>query len=331
MINTIYIEREIADHPRVRQISENFSDAVTIICERYGEVFNPKAQNFRLQKQRPALILARKHSGMVLKTPEGYGLGGSQNYYFSHMLNCIYDCRYCFLQGMYRSAHYVLFVNYEDFETAIVSKISEANGEIIWFFSGYDCDSLALEPITGFVEHVLPLFERYPNAFIELRTKSTQVRSLLRTEPLPNCVVAFSFTPKEISAALEHGVPSVGKRIDAMVRLQRQGWRLGLRFDPMIYHEHYQAHYRRLFVDLFQRLDTESLHSVTLGTFRLPVPYHRNILRLYPDEPLFATTLEPSNGMVSYKEPIRDEMIAFCEEELQRYVAPDICFSCSTL
>ena len=55
MINTIYIEREIAGHPRVRQICENFSDAVVIICERYGEVFNPKAQNFRLQKQRPAL------------------------------------------------------------------------------------------------------------------------------------------------------------------------------------------------------------------------------------------------------------------------------------
>ncbi len=331
MIHTIYIEREIADHPRTREICDKFAKAVKIQCERYGEVFNPKAQNFRLQKQRPALILARKHNGMVLKTPEGYGIGGNHNYYFSHMLNCIYDCRYCFLQGMYRSAHYVLFVNYEDFETAIVSKISEVNGEPIWFFSGYDCDSLALEPITGFVEHVLPLFARHPNAFIELRTKSTQVRSLLRTEPLPNCVVAFSFTPKEISAALENGVPSVEKRIDAMVRLQRQGWRLGLRFDPVIYHQDYRAHYRRLFTDLFQRLDRERLHSVTLGAFRLPAPYHRKILRLYPDEPLFATTLEPSNGMVSYKAPIRDEMIAFCEEELQRYVTLDICFSCSTL
>lgn len=331
MIHTIYIEREVADHPRARKICDKFADAVRIQCERYGEIFNPKAQNFRLQKQRPALILARKHKGMVLKTPEGYGIGDNHNYYFSHMLNCIYDCRYCFLQGMYRSANYVLFVNYEDFETAIVSKISEANGETISFFSGYDCDSLALEPITGFVEHVLPLFARYPNAFIELRTKSTQVRSLLRTEPLPNCVVAFSFTPQEISGALENGVPPVAKRIDTMVRLQRQGWRLGLRFDPMIYHQDYQAHYRRLFSDLFQRLDAERLHSVTLGAFRLPAPYHRNILRLYPDEPLFATTLEPSNSMVSYKAPIRDEMIAFCEQELQRHVAPDICFSCSTL
>ena len=331
MIHTIYIEREVANHPRTRQVCEKLPGAVKIQCERYGEVFNPKAQNFRLQKPRPALILTRKHDGIVLKTPEGYGIGSNHNYYFSHMLNCIYDCRYCFLQGMYRSAHYVLFVNYEDFGDAIVSKIDAANGETIWFFSGYDCDSLALEPVTGFVEQVLPLFARHPNAFIELRTKSTQVRSLLRTKPLPNCVVAFSFTPQEISAALENGVPSVEKRIDAMVRLRHQGWKLGLRFDPMIYYENYQTHYRRLLADLFQRLDPEHLHSVTLGTFRLPAPYYRNILRLYPDEPLFAQMLEPNNVMVSYKTLIRDEMIAFCEEELQRYVTPNICFSCSTL
>ena len=31
------------------------------------------------------------------------------------MLNCIYDCKYCFLQGMFNSANYLVFVNYQDF------------------------------------------------------------------------------------------------------------------------------------------------------------------------------------------------------------------------
>ena len=92
-----------------------YADAEIILCDRYGEIFNPKSQNFRLQKQNPALILAQKHKGHVLPAPEGYGLGSEKNYYFSHMLNCVYDCRYCFLQGMYQSAHYVVFVNFEDF------------------------------------------------------------------------------------------------------------------------------------------------------------------------------------------------------------------------
>ena len=58
MIETIYIEDNLQRHPRVKEIVGRFPGARQIICDRYGEVFNPKSQNFRLQKQNPALILA---------------------------------------------------------------------------------------------------------------------------------------------------------------------------------------------------------------------------------------------------------------------------------
>ena len=103
MIHTIYIEDEVRDHPRTLKICERFPNAVKISCDRYTRVFNNNSQNFRLQKKNPALILARKHKKHVLPTPIGYGIGSERNYYFSHMLNCLYDCRYCFLQGMYLS------------------------------------------------------------------------------------------------------------------------------------------------------------------------------------------------------------------------------------
>ena len=53
MIETIYIEENIIQHPRVLEILARFPQANKITCGRYGEVFNPKAQNFRLQKQKP--------------------------------------------------------------------------------------------------------------------------------------------------------------------------------------------------------------------------------------------------------------------------------------
>ena len=86
MINTIYIEEEIAQHPRTLDIIKRFPDASRIACRRYGEVFNRKSQNFRLQKKNPALILAKKHKNLVLPTPKQYSLGAEYNYYFSHML-----------------------------------------------------------------------------------------------------------------------------------------------------------------------------------------------------------------------------------------------------
>ena len=217
MINTIYIEQAVRDHERTNKIVKRFSDARIISCDRYGEVFNPRGQNFRIQKQNPALIIAEKFKNFLLPTPEGFGLGGNNNFYFSHMLNCLYDCRYCFLQGMFQSANYVLFVNYEDFMGAIDETINKLqNKETATFFSGYDCDSLALESVTGFAKQFLPFFRERPRALLELRTKSLNTQVLLQTESFNNCIIAFSFTPEEVSKVTEIGVPTVSSRIAMM-------------------------------------------------------------------------------------------------------------------
>ena len=329
VFSIIYIEKQVANHPRTQDICARFPDAARVVCDRYGEVFNPNSQDFRLQKRKPALILAHKHKGRVLETPDGYGLGGHRNWYFSHMLNCLYDCRYCFLQGMYRSAHYVLYVNYEDFGTDIDTILAAADSEPCWFFSGYDCDSLAMEPVSAFVQHFLPFFAHRPLAHIELRTKSTQIRSLLKMAPVANAIIAFSFTPEEVYQALEHRVPAIERRLQAMLQLQQAGWQIGLRFDPLIYQEDYQLQYCGLFQQLFSKLNGAQLHSVSLGTFRLPRSYFRNMVQLYPDEPLFAGSFSDTRGMISYPESLEQEMTDFCTRELLQHVPESLLFPCT--
>ena len=328
MLDTVYIEEEVRRHPRTLDICSRFPKATRIGCERYGEVFNPRAQNFRLQKQSPALILARKHDGHVQAAPEGYGIGGVRNFYFSHMLNCIYDCRYCFLQGMFQSGHFVVFVNYEDFADGIESCIAEAPDEPAFFFSGYDCDSLAFDEVTGFGTFFLDFFADRSGSWLELRTKSTRIDALLERQPLENCVVAFSFTPEEIWAALEHKVPSLQRRLDAMQRLEERGWKLGVRFDPLIYQEGYRDQYRELLQKVFGAVSAERLHSVSLGPFRLPRGYFKKMVRLYPEERLFASPLEERDGMVSYHADLHDEILGFCTEEVLKFVPRDRFFPC---
>ncbi len=329
MIDTLYIEENVLHHPRVAGIVARFPEARRITCSRYGEVFNPKAQNFRLQKHKPALILAEKYKNFVLEAPAGYGIGASRNYYFSHMLNCLYDCRYCFLQGMYQSAHYVLFVNYEDFQRDIRQLCAGFPEEDLHFFSGYDCDSLALEPVTGFAEQFLPVFAGLPNAWLELRTKSTQVRTLLNREPLPRCIVAFSLSPETVAAKLEHKAPPLHRRLDALVKVQEQGWQIGLRFDPLIYQADYQQHYRQFFDQVFDRIDLNLLHSVSLGVFRLPEHYYKKMYKLYPEEKLFAGPLESQQGMVSYRQDLEQEMTHYCTEQVLRHVPSRQFFPCT--
>jgi spore photoproduct lyase len=327
-METIYIEEAIQNHLRTQAVLTRFPNAVKILCARYGEVFNPKSQNFRLQKERPALILAEKFDHFVLDAPEGYGIGGNRNFYFSHMLNCIYDCRYCFLQGMFRSAYYILFVNYEGFQSAIAEKIKEANGEATYFFSGYDCDSLALESITHFAAEFVPFFARYPSAWLELRTKSVQINALLELDPIPNCVAAFSLSPEEVVKALEDKTPSLEARLNAMVQLGEAGWKLGLRFDPLIYQEDFEAQYKLFFRDVFRKINVKWIHSVSLGAFRLPKGIYENMFRLYPDEKLLAHALAEREGMIAYPEPREQGMIRYVQKELERYVPEKLLFPC---
>jgi len=326
-MDTIYIEKEVRYLPRTEAILNRYNQARHVEINRYTDVFNAPAQNFRTQKKNPALILARKHGKRVLPTPPGYHIGGVHNYYFSHMLNCVYDCRYCFLQGMYRSANYVVFVNYDDFFNDIKSQAAE-HTEPSWYFSGYDCDSLALEPMTEFMQRCLDAFSEMPNAMLEIRTKSTQTRQLANRKVINNCVIAYSLSPQEIVKAEEHKTPSLAKRIASLKTLQLKGWKIGLRFDPLIKSDNYQQLYGQLFHEVFTELDASKVHSVSLGPFRLPRPFYKKMIRLYPESKLLSAEMNMRDNMLSYDKNTENNMLKFCEKELQNYVSADQYFPC---
>lgn len=331
-MQVIYLETAIRSHPRVLAILERFSQRCQVIeVDHYREVFNPKSQNFRLQKQNPALILAQKPAKRVHPTPEGFGIGDVNNYYFSHLLNCPYDCRYCFLQGLYRSANFVLFVNYEDFMAEITATIQAQPEERLCFFSGYDADSLAYEPVTGFLESFMPFFAKHASALFELRTKSANINALLKHAPVNNVIAAFSFTPQEISQQVEHKVPSVKKRIEAMQRLAAAGWRIGLRFDPLIYASNFAEMYSALIQEIFAGLDVNVIHSVSVGPLRFPTKMYQKLVNLYPEDKLLAHPLQRRGNQVSYSAEDEKQMKQTVLFELEQHVPNTLIFECQPI
>jgi spore photoproduct lyase len=333
ILQTIYLEKDIEKHSRAQDIIKSMGKNLSLIhCNHYGEVFNPKSQNFRLQKQNPALILAKKTGRLVLPVPTGFGIGGAHNYYFSHMLNCLYDCRYCFLQGMYPSANYVLFINYEDFQSSIDATLAQhQHDEKIYFFSGYDCDSLAYEPISHFVQEFLPFFAKRANAILELRTKSSNIRQLLQLNPIENCVVAYSLTPDAIAKAVEHKAPSIAKRVQAIQKLAAAGWKIGLRFDPLIDDENFEKYYQELLDNVFSILSPSAIHSVSLGPLRFPEKMYKRIVKLYPNEPLFAQSLSTRDKHISYSADRELQMKNFLLDKIKNYVDTTLLFQCNPL
>lgn len=328
MFNRIYIEEAIREHPRTIALLERYPKAERIDCKRYGEIFNPNRQDFRVQKQNPSLILAEKRGTRVLPTPPNYGLGADRHYYFSHMLNCLYDCRYCFLQGMYQSANYILFVNFEDFQSEIRSTAKANPEQTHFFFSGYDCDSLAMDGVTGFADAFLPAFERLPNAWLELRTKSVNVKPLLDRKPLPNVIAAFSLNPEPIAKSIEHRAPPLPTRLKALEKLVEAGWKVGIRFDPLIHFENCLELYQDFIDHVFETIPAEAVHSITLGSFRSPNGVFKKMKSLYPEEPLFMGNLELKNGMVAYSDKVEIELFENVRERILRYANPDQFYPC---
>ena len=329
MIETIYIENQVKNHFRTKKILSKLNKNVDVIyCDHYGEIFNIKSQNFRVQKNKPALILAKKDGKKLHEIPKNFGIGGDKNYYFSHMLNCIYDCEYCFLQGKHMSAHYLLFVNYEDFFLEIKKKILENSTKKYYFFSGYDCDSLAFDGVTGFIKYFLPIFKQNKNAILELRTKSNQINKLLKHEPIDNCIVAFSFTPENISKLIEHKVPSVKNRIKAMKQLANIGWKIGLRFDPIIPACNFAKIYDKLFQNIASNIPEESIHSISFGMMRFPKKMFKKMTKENSNKRLFSQPFENRNGIFSYNKKLENKVENIILKKLKKYMKKAPIYNC---
>ena len=101
---------------------------------------------------------------------------------------------------------------------------------------------------------------------------------------------------------MEHGVPSVSSRIQAMKKLTDRGWQVGLRIDPLIDCEDFSTRYQNLFQDIFLSIPREKIHSVSLGTFRMPTTFFKKMEKLHPQEKLFSGRLENRSGTVAYRQ-----------------------------
>jgi spore photoproduct lyase len=320
-MDTIYVESGVRSHPRAKEVLKRHPKATVIECDHYGEIFNVKSQNFKLQKQRPSLILAEKKGQTVLPAPPDYSIGPEHNFYFSHMLNCLYDCRYCFLQGMYRSANYLFFVNFEAFESDIEATREAVDGSLC-LFSGYDCDSLAMESLTGFAEHFVPWFSARPELNLELRTKSINTRILEASDPVPNIIPAFTLSPDPIAKEIEHGAPALERRLNRVRSLTQQGWMVGLRLDPLVPWPGFQDLYAEMITSLFREIDPEKIHSVTLGPMRFPKAMHDRIVKLYPTDPLFALEeMTLQNGQMTYPESVESELVGTVLSQLEKHLS----------
>ena len=55
----------------------------------------------------------------------------------------------------------------------------------------------------------------------------------------------------------------------------------------------------------------------------------KDIFKLYPNEPLFTSSLSANNKIISYDVEIEEEMTSFCRDLSLKYIKEDLIFKCS--
>ena len=312
MFSHIYVEKEIKNHPITKEILSKFPKSVIIEIEHYKDKFNSYSQNFRTQKNSQQLILAKKTEPFLYEASSLIQKQDTNFLYTPMMLNCVYDCHYCFLQGMYPSANIVVFVNIEDFFKAINKKLKEVNN--LFLSISYDTDILAFENIFGFSNKWCEFAKDKDNLKIEIRTKSINIKNLNLNK---NIILSFSLSPEIVIQKYELKTPSLDKRILAINEIINQGYTPSIAIDPIIKIENYKQVYKKFIEYIFSKIDYKKLDSIIIGSFRMNSTQFKNIKKSGLVSDILYDEYDVKNGIVSYKED--NEIVEFVKSLL-----PDI-------
>ncbi len=305
-----YIEKEALDYPKTKELMRRYEDKEVIYIDCYADIFNRRNQDFKKQKSSNTFILAVKKLKFIQKNPEYCVSHIKESYYFSTSLNCIFDCEYCFLQWMYSSSYIVLFVNIEDFKSNINWLIDGKNE--VMFFSGYDNDSLAIDNVTNFSSDFIPWFWEKKNAYLELRTKSSNISELKKLQVVANVFIAFTLSPEEIQKKYEKKTASLGQRVKAIVKLQKLWWKVAIRIEPVIYSQDYKEIYWKFFKFLKNEINFSKVENIYFWTFKIPDRFFKKIKKMHPTSKLFNRSLCLWNSdQMTYKNELNKQMEEF--------------------
>lgn len=314
----IYIEKEAEHYPESKRILERFPNSQVIEIDSYKEVFSRNNQNFSLQKKSPKLILAVKKENYIYEGAKVCESFGNENFYYSSsVLNCIYDCEYCYLQGVYSSGNIVIFVNLDDMFKEIEDILKDRS---MYICISYDTDLLALEEITGFVKRWYDFVNKHENLKIELRTKSASIKLFQNLKPNKNFIIAWTISPKEFAQKYERGAVSFERRVEAAKILIENGWTVRICFDPMIKMKDFYEIYGEMVRETFEKIDGKKILDVSIGTFRISKEYMKRMKKNRVNSRILNYPFQCQEGVYTYTDEENYEMLEFMKKEVLKYV-----------
>lgn len=316
----IYVEKAVKDHPRTKRILQKFPQANIIFIDHYKDVFCRKRQNFILQQKTQNLILGTKQGNLIYKgAPVCQNFGNENFYYASCIMNCIYDCEYCYLKGMYPSGNMVIFVNLEDIFDEVRNHLKK---HAMYLCISYDTDMLAMEPVAGYTKEWISFAETQINLWerlkIEIRTKSADSRFWQTHSPVPGIIYAITLSPQAVIDAYEHKTPSLKQRLASAKEAIQRGFPVRLCFDPMLYCKGWELQYSEMLKRVFAEINMDKIEDVSVGTFRVSQDYLKKMRKNQPGSAVVHFPYQNDGGVYHYSKELTEQMEGFLTDNLKK-------------
>jgi spore photoproduct lyase len=308
----IYIEEELLGSNEVEEIlsQKRKQNPIIIPIHHYKDVFNRRRQDAIRQHEDSILVLASKKGQLIYHgAPVCQDFGNEYFYYTSCIMNCLYNCDYCYLKGMYPSGIPVIFVNLEDTFRELEALLTL---HPVYLSVSYDTDLLAVESLTGYVKRWVEFTRSHPDLTIEIRTKCPRKDLFSKIEACDRVIFAYTISPDPIIQRFEHGTGSLAARLAAVKAAMEQGFSLRLCFDPMVYISDWKSVYHTMMDEVEEAIDLSRIRDFSVGSFRISESYLKPMRRLMQDSAVVQFPFERKNGYYQYPSALMEEM----EEDL---------------
>jgi len=237
---------------------------------------------------------------------------------------CTAMCMYCYLVCNYNKCAYLrLFVNREEMLDKII-KTSEKSEKELTFEIGSNSDLILENTITGNLVWTIENFVKSNKGFLTFPTKFDMVDPILNLDHKNRIIIRMSVNPQEIINKVEFGTSSLKNRIEAINKLAKHGYKVGIIIAPIILIDNWQKYYQNLIKELAERLDNSIKEKVFFEMIFMTYSYIHskineeafpNAIKLY-DKNLMTVR---GRGKYGYKKEVREEAEKFLREQMKKY------------
>ncbi len=305
----LIIRPEVADEPLVAAARAALPAAEARVTDADVRAICPGIAPWRI------LVLDGFRGDLVKPlAPAECSLAGRAEAYLACGVNCPGRCRYCFLQACATVPYPVFHANVARMAVELDAALAAAPE--LYVHLGHILDPLAYPFLSPLIEAFAGTAARYTRATLELRTKFTAI-DMLPAPPPPNLRVALSLAPARLARRYEPGTPGVTARLRALALLVERGYRVGVRLDPVLLFDGWEAEYAELCAEILAALGAARDADIVLGTLRGPPELIARIRAEDPGDVLRrGEFVRAHGGKLGYPRPLRLKALRFLAERL---------------